>query len=143
MLAACRRTCCLLRNVATRSLFSNCALNAAPPHLQFGFGIQTGIKQRRDALAAAARVVLQEGAGTPALRAALEEWLPVRDSGALVAIASKAVQVGGVPVGPKWWCDSKLWFQGGLRASWTAAQGQQLQGSRESGVASLAGSFCC
>lgn len=59
---------------------------------QFGFGIQTGIKKRREALAAAARVVVQEGAGTPGLRAALEEWLPVRDNGALVPIAAKAVQ---------------------------------------------------
>lgn len=62
--------------------------------MQFGFGIQTGIKKRREALAAAARVVVQEGAGTPGLRAALEEWLPVRDNGALVPIAAKAVQVG-------------------------------------------------
>lgn len=59
---------------------------------QFGFGIQMGIKQRRDALAAAAKVAVQEGTGTPAFRAALEEWLPVRDNGALAPIAAKAVQ---------------------------------------------------
>lgn len=39
---------------------------------QFGFGIAMGLKQRRDALAAAAKVVIEQGAGTPGLRAALE-----------------------------------------------------------------------
>lgn len=58
---------------------------------QFGFGIAMGVKQRRDALEAAAKLVLAEGAGSPALRSALAEWLPVRDNGALAGTAAAAV----------------------------------------------------
>ena len=59
---------------------------------QFGFGIQMGIKQRRAALAAAARVVVDEGAGGEELRAALSEWLEVRDNGALAGAAAARVE---------------------------------------------------
>lgn len=42
-----------------------------PPHPQFGFGIFMGLKQRREALEAAAKVVIEQGAGTEKLRKAL------------------------------------------------------------------------
>ena len=58
---------------------------------QFGFGIAMGVKQRRAALEAAAKVVVGEGAGTPELRAALAEWLPIKDNGALAGTAAAAV----------------------------------------------------
>jgi hypothetical protein len=66
---------------------------------QFGFGIAMGVKQRRDALEAAARLLLGEGAGSPQLRAALAEWLPVRDNGALAGAAAAAV-LAAVEGGP-------------------------------------------
>lgn len=59
---------------------------------QFGFGIGMGLKQRRNALEAAAKVVIEEGAGSSGLRKALEEWLPVKDNGALAGLASTEVQ---------------------------------------------------
>ncbi|GAB4824108.1 hypothetical protein N2152v2_011154 [Parachlorella kessleri] len=54
---------------------------------QFGLGIAMGIKQRRAAVAEAAK----EGAGSEALRTALQEWLPVKDVGPLAGPAGKAV----------------------------------------------------
>ncbi|GAB4822569.1 hypothetical protein N2152v2_009615 [Parachlorella kessleri] len=59
---------------------------------QFGYGIAQGLKQRREALEAAAHVVVQEGAGTEQLRAALTEWIPVRSNGALAGPASEGVK---------------------------------------------------
>lgn len=59
--------------------------------LQFGYGISQGLKQRRDALAAAAKVVVAEAAGSEALCAALTEWLGAKDNGMLAGPAAKAV----------------------------------------------------
>ncbi|KIZ02108.1 putative pyruvate-flavodoxinoxidoreductase [Monoraphidium neglectum] len=66
---------------------------------QFGFGIRMGIKQRREALAAAAEVVVSQGVGSEELRAALGEWLKVKENGALAATAGRAVEaaLGALP----------------------------------------------
>jgi pyruvate-ferredoxin/flavodoxin oxidoreductase len=58
---------------------------------QFGFGIAQGLKQRRDALAAAATVLVEQGGATPDVRAALGEWLLTKDNGAAAGTAAKAV----------------------------------------------------
>lgn len=50
---------------------------------QFGFGIRMGIKQRREALAASAEVVVAQGAGSQELRDALADWVKVRRAGAV------------------------------------------------------------
>jgi hypothetical protein len=63
-----------------------------PPIPQFGFGIQMGVKQRRAALAAAAEVAVAQSAGSEELRAALGEWLKVKDNGALAGAASAQVE---------------------------------------------------
>ncbi|KAI8468670.1 MAG: thiamine diphosphate-binding protein [Monoraphidium minutum] len=59
---------------------------------QFGFGIRMGIKQRREALAAAAEVVVAQGAGPQDLRDALAEWLQVKENGALAGAAADRVE---------------------------------------------------
>ncbi|GAB4821587.1 hypothetical protein N2152v2_008633 [Parachlorella kessleri] len=59
---------------------------------QFGYGIALGLKQRRQALEAAAKVAVQEGAGSEQLRQALAEWAPVKDNGALARPAAEAVR---------------------------------------------------
>lgn len=108
--------CCLsMSGVADMSLWLGCTpvcvpastalttanvlhvLNPSPlppysfPPAQFGFGIAFGLKQRRQALAAAAQVVITEGSGSEDLRTALAEWLPLKDNGALAGPAGAAV----------------------------------------------------
>jgi pyruvate-ferredoxin/flavodoxin oxidoreductase len=58
---------------------------------QFGFGIYMGTKQRRAVLATDVEAALNSVVGSEQLRAALREWLAVRDNGALAGTATDAV----------------------------------------------------
>lgn len=73
---ACPDVCTMLAAAHNRN-YTHVYLHTRTQITQFGFGIQMGVKQRRAALAAAAQVVIDNGAGSGQLREALGEWLKV------------------------------------------------------------------
>lgn len=62
---------------------------------QFGFGIALGLKQRREALEAAAKVIIEQGGGSEDLRKALAEWIPVKVRRAGLCCCSPAARAAG------------------------------------------------